>query len=250
MKTAELLDRLRRQDPEAAKHLNECFVPSIWRYVFFRVDRDPHLAEDIVAETVLAFVAAVDSQTDIENPAAWLRTVAQRRIQTHFRAAARVQHLVQTVKETKSEIDSQDPAALHDKQLQRQRVREAMQQLPDNYRMTLEWKYVDRLSVKVIAERLGATEKSAESILFRARNALRDRLDSDQPISRRQSSEAGTQQDSTHNEDPIACSEAGESRSAGKPTKRSSNTHRDANERSTVREQSSPFVSPRLAGDS
>ncbi len=181
MNTADFIDGLRKQDPAAAKHLNECFVPSIWRFVFFRVDRDSHLAEDIVAETVLALVTAAASQTAIENPAAWLRTVALRRIQDHFRAAARVQHLIEQVQRQIDPVDDQDPAAKHDEKLKRQSVREAMDELPDAYRMALEWKYVDHLSVKVIAQRLDATEKSAESILFRARRALRSQLQEDNP---------------------------------------------------------------------
>ena len=74
-------------------------------------------------------------------------------------------------------IDSSPSAALGDATDAAIRaVRDAMDRLPENYRIALEWKYVDRLSVKVIAERLATTEKSVEAVLFRARNALRDGL--------------------------------------------------------------------------
>ena len=181
LNNTEFIDGLRNQDPAAAKHLNECFVPLIWRFVYFRVDRDSHLAEDIVAEAVLALVTAAASETTIEHPSAWMRTVALRRIQDHFRAAARVQHLIEQAQRQTSPIDDQDPAAKHDQKLKRQSVREAMEGLPETYRLALEWKYVEQLSVKVIAERLGATEKSAESILYRARQALRSRLQGESP---------------------------------------------------------------------
>lgn len=176
MNNAEFIDALRRQDPQAAKHLNECFVPSIWRFVYFRVNRDPHLAEDIVAETVLQLIASVAADTPIDHPAAWLRTVAQRRIQDHFRAAVRVKHLIDQAGRQLADDAEEDPAVKHDKKLKQQTVREAMEALPEAYRMALEWKYIDRLSVKVIAERMNASVKSAESVLFRARNALRNTL--------------------------------------------------------------------------
>jgi len=51
-----------------------------------------------------------------------------------------------------------------------------MDELPEQHRVALEWKYVDKLSVREIAERLQTTEKAAESILFRARRTFRDRL--------------------------------------------------------------------------
>ncbi len=176
MDNAEFIDGLRRQDPVAARHLNECFVPSVWRFVYARVDRDTHLAEDIVAESVLALVAAAASETKIDHPAAWMRTVALRRIQDHFRAAARVQHLIEQAQQQSQIIDEQDPAAKHDQKLKLQNVRQAMDDLPETYRLALEWKYVDQASVKLIAKRLGATEKSAESVLYRARQALRNQL--------------------------------------------------------------------------
>jgi RNA polymerase sigma factor (sigma-70 family) len=176
LNNAELIDGLRKRDPSAAQHLNDCFVPSIWRFVYYRVNRDPHLAEDIVAETVLAFVAIINTDTDIDNPTAWLRTVALRRIQDHYRAAARVQHLIALAQPLPSSSDHLDPAVLHDNADDRQQVREAMETLPEHYRLALEWKYVDQVSVAVIATRLDTTEKGAEALLFRARRALRSQL--------------------------------------------------------------------------
>ena len=189
LNNAEFVEGLRKQDPAAAKHLNECFVPSIWRFVYFRVDRDSHVAEDIVGEAVLALVAAATSGSEIEHPSAWLRTVALRRIQDHFRAAARVQHLIEQVQQNTAHADEQDPATQHDRKLKCQTVREAMDRLPESYRMALEWKYVERLSVRVIAERLESSEKSVESILFRARKALRTQLGGQQCDQRRSTAE-------------------------------------------------------------
>jgi RNA polymerase sigma-70 factor (ECF subfamily) len=51
-----------------------------------------------------------------------------------------------------------------------------MDDLPEQYRLALEWKYIDGLSVRQIAERLALTEKAAESILFRARREFREGL--------------------------------------------------------------------------
>ena len=181
MNTDDFIDGLRQKDPVAAKHLHECLVPSIWRFVYFRVNRNSHLAEDIVSETVLAFVDAVAGEVEVEHPAAWLRTVASRRVNDHYRAVARVQHLLQDGEQHTKQVDEQDPSKAHDKELKRATVREAMDELPDDYRAALEWKYVDKLDVRSIAQRLGATEKAAESILFRARKTLRARLSKEFP---------------------------------------------------------------------
>jgi len=49
--------------------------------------------------------------------------------------------------------------------------------MPGNERVALEWKYLDRLSVREIAAQLGRTENAAEAVLYRARQLFRDRLE-------------------------------------------------------------------------
>ena len=46
--------------------------------------------------------------------------------------------------------------------------------LPVRYGNALQWKYIQGLSVREIASRLGASPKAAESLLTRARQAFRD----------------------------------------------------------------------------
>jgi RNA polymerase sigma factor (sigma-70 family) len=56
----------------------------------------------------------------------------------------------------------------------RARVAAVMDALPDDQRLALEWKYVEGLSVRDIADRMGRSEKGAEATLYRARNAFRE----------------------------------------------------------------------------
>jgi len=172
----EFVTGLRNHEPAAAKHLSECYLPTVWRFVYFRVDGDRHLAEDIVSESVLALVAAVNEGSKIEYPSAWLRTVASRRIQDHFRAAARVAHLLQEASGMMATEVTATPASVHDQKLKRAEVRHVLDQMTEQHRLALEWKYIDSLSVREIADRFDVTEKSVESILFRARKTFRERL--------------------------------------------------------------------------
>jgi RNA polymerase sigma factor (sigma-70 family) len=166
--------------------LCDCHLPSLWRFVYTRVSGDQHLAEDITNETILAMLTLIESErhtaTEIVNPAGWLRAVAGRRIADHFRAVARVQHLLPQTPIGQSDPHLADPAKQHELQETRLEVRRAMDSLPDQYRLVLEWKYLDRLSVREMAQRLNMTEKAVESILFRARRELRQRLATHQPV--------------------------------------------------------------------
>jgi RNA polymerase sigma factor (sigma-70 family) len=172
---SDLLKRLREQDPEAVRALTRSYLPSIWRFVYIRVKGDEHLAEDIVSETVVALIRAAGEDTEIGNPAAWMRSVAQNKVMDHFRSTARVRELMKNLNHTTDHADLADAAAV---QLEREKineVREVMDGLTEQHRLVLEWKYLDRLSVREIAERWDTTEKAVESILFRARGAFRDR---------------------------------------------------------------------------
>jgi len=53
------------------------------------------------------------------------------------------------------------------------RLRSALEELPDRYADALEMKYVDDMSSKEIAEQLGIGDEATQSLLARARRALR-----------------------------------------------------------------------------
>jgi len=159
------------------RDLRDHYLPSVWRFVYGNVHGDCHLAEDIVSETVLALIkAAAAPEFEMQNPGGWLRTVASNKIADHFRAAARRQQLVDETENISQTFSDEDAGGQHDRHERRMEVRDVMDELSDQQRMALEWKYVDRLSVRDIAERLDASEKAAESILFRARNEFRHRM--------------------------------------------------------------------------
>jgi RNA polymerase sigma factor (sigma-70 family) len=171
----EFIERLRGGDAGAARHLSESLLPSLWRFVYFRVHGDRHLAEDIVSETVLSLIRAVSAVgAEIVSPSAWMRGVAAHKVQDHFRAVARVQHLIDQADSVAGQKSPAQPVCEVDER--RAAVRRVLDDLPDSHRLALEWKYVDRLSVQEIATRMGMTEKAVESILFRARREFREGL--------------------------------------------------------------------------
>lgn len=177
MDDSALVDGLRRHDPAVLKHFSDCFLPSVWRFVYVRVKGDRHLAEDIVSESVLALLKAVsDPQLEIGHPVAWLRSVAANKVVDHFRAAARVQHLIDQAKQTRPVSSNDDAVAAQELLERREEIRNVLGLLPEQSRLALEWKYVDKLSVREIADRLSVTEKAAESILFRGRREFRERM--------------------------------------------------------------------------
>ena len=79
--------------------------------------------------------------------------------------------VLDTAADYSADEETADDVALRDER--RQQVLQALEQLPNDLRLVLEWKYIDKLSVTEIAERLQRTEKSIESLLYRGRKAFR-----------------------------------------------------------------------------
>ena len=162
-----------RGDADAWRTLYGRWLPWVWRYACSLVP-DPHTAEDITSEAMTAWVRRLrESGGDAPQVAAWLRTVVRNKAADHHRRSGRHRQAMEEVshwgnQESPDQADSALVAEEH-----RCDVANAMAQLPENYRLALEWKYAESLSVNQIAERLGTTAKSVEAILYRARKEFR-----------------------------------------------------------------------------
>ncbi|MCG6155910.1 RNA polymerase sigma factor [Rubinisphaera margarita] len=174
MNNSDFIQALKNREQEAVHYLSDSFLPAVWRLAYLQSNGNSHLAEDVASDAVMELVKAVEGGTEIENPVAWMRTVVRNKVADHMRAAKRVRHLMDKVQH-ESPCVSEPEGEQMQLQLERQsEVRQAMSRLPEHYQLALEWKYIDHKSLDEIAERLGSSRKSVESILFRARRDLRD----------------------------------------------------------------------------
>lgn len=174
MNNSEFIQALKNREPEAVHYLSDSFLPAVWRLAYLQSNGNSHLAEDVASDAVMELVKAVDAGTEIENPAAWMRTVVRNKVADHMRAAKRVRHLMDKVQHEATCISEPKGEEMQLQLERRTEVRQAMSKLPEHYQLALEWKYIEHKSLDEIAERMGASRKSVESILFRARRDLRD----------------------------------------------------------------------------
>jgi RNA polymerase sigma factor (sigma-70 family) len=65
------------------------------------------------------------------------------------------------------------PAAPLEAEETRLHVLQVLDEMGDRQRTLLEWKYIDGLRVREMADRLGETEKAVETVLYRARIEFR-----------------------------------------------------------------------------
>ena len=144
-------------------------LPQVYGYLLPRCGSTV-LAEDLTAETFMAAVAAVkqDRGGAAEVTVAWLVGVARHKLADHWRRAAREQRGLAEVAVLAAEAD--DP---WDEHLDVQVAHAALARLPGPQRAALTLRYLDGLPVAEVAEYLGRSEHATETLLVRARAALR-----------------------------------------------------------------------------
>lgn len=142
-------------------------LPQVYGYLLPRCG-SVALAEDLTAETFMAAVAAVRQQQLRELTVAWLIGVARHKLVDHWRRAAREERSLAAVRLDQASTD--DPWG---DVLDLQAAHAALLRLSTTHRMALSLRYLDGLSVPEVAEHLGRSVHATETLLVRARAALR-----------------------------------------------------------------------------
>jgi len=168
-------------DAEAWRTLYQRYLPAVWRQAYALV-ADVHAAEDITSEVMLALLRNIDNlESEVPKLGGWLRTVVRCKVADHQRALIRARNKMAVAAGRLAADDAQTqpaPSVPLEVVETKSRVHLALDALPERQRIVLEWKYLDALSVREMAERLGETEKAVESVLYRARREFRRLFDS------------------------------------------------------------------------
>lgn len=167
----ELVEAVRRRDRKATADFVARFSDAVYSYVFWRLSPAVDAAEDIVQEVFIAAWKGLPTYQGDGGLHAWLLGIARHKVQDHYRKALRHSPV--------PEDDAPEPVEppwLEESIFARereQRVREAMDALPEIYRLVLLWRYWDGQSAAEMARASGRTEKAVERLLARARVQFR-----------------------------------------------------------------------------
>jgi RNA polymerase sigma-70 factor, ECF subfamily len=141
-------------------------LPQVFGYLLIRC-RSVVLAEDLTTETFMAAVAAShESRLDVN--VAWLIGIARHKLLDHWRRVTREQRGLAAVAASTDAID--DP---WDEWIDTEVARAALAQISDQHRIVLALRYLDGLPVADVAELVGRGMHATETLLVRARAALR-----------------------------------------------------------------------------
>jgi RNA polymerase sigma-70 factor (ECF subfamily) len=152
-------------DPVAA--IYDRALPSVYGYLLPRCG-SAAVAEDLTAETFMAAVAATRRGGGPEVTVAWLVGVARHKLVDHWRRVARERRTLAASELAAEEVDDPWPGWLD-----AEAAHAALSRLSAQHRLALTLRYLDGLPVAEVAGHLGRTLHATETLLVRARAALR-----------------------------------------------------------------------------
>jgi RNA polymerase sigma-70 factor (ECF subfamily) len=142
-------------------------LPQVYGYLLPRCG-SAAVAEDLTAETFMAAVAAARRGSPPEVTVAWLVGVARHKLVDHWRRVAREERGLAAVEQSHQGVD--DP---WQERLDADAAYAALARLSLPQRIALTLRYLDGLAVAEVAEHLGRSLHATETLLVRARAALR-----------------------------------------------------------------------------
>jgi RNA polymerase sigma-70 factor, ECF subfamily len=179
-----LVRKLLDRDDQAFEEFFEAMYPALYRFALARLDGQPEAAEDVAQATLVRAMGKLKTYRGEASLLTWLCTFCRHEIFAYTKSHRHVASLVpiddapeiRAALESLHAVHTSDPHVALDRQQQASVIQRVLDQLPPLYGSVLEWKYIDELPVREIAERLGIRLRAAESLLARARRAFRDAL--------------------------------------------------------------------------
>jgi RNA polymerase sigma-70 factor, ECF subfamily len=164
-----LIRRAQQGDEEAVADLYRRHVPSITRYIGYRVS-DEMLIEDLTAEVFLRMVEGLPDYVITGAPfEAWLYRIAAARIADYYRQRDRhpVEALTEVISsgQTPLEITLQEREELED-------LRAALFKLSEDHQTILILRFVERLTHEEVSQIIGKSERAVATAQHRALHKL------------------------------------------------------------------------------
>jgi RNA polymerase sigma factor (sigma-70 family) len=171
----ELVAAVLRKDRKAAARFVAGHIDAVYGYVRHRLSPRMDMVDDAVQDV---FMAALDGLAGFQADSSlrsWLLGIARHKVEDVYRKRLRAPEDLEAIAREDEQRLTESPALEEriDAARARERTRQVIGRLPERYALMLRWRYWEQRSVREIAAALGATEKSVERTLARARQQFK-----------------------------------------------------------------------------
>ena len=181
----ELVLRARRGDRPAFEQLVRNVGRLLYAHLYLKTRGDAELARDLTQETLLLAWKRLAELNDPTKFRPWLLTIASFVAIDSARHGARQKRRSGDLETADALDDVSDPQpspfVQAERNEERQRVLEALDQLPEEYRLPLSLRYLTGAEYDEIGKQLALSNGSLRGLLFRGTKLLRRRLREKEP---------------------------------------------------------------------
>ena len=144
-----------------------------------QVVRNPTDAEDVVQDAFLRAFEALPQLTDLNRFGAWLHSITRNRALRYYKSEGRYQPQedMEPYLNTGADTSAADPAHIVERELTQQAIRDAIQELPDDFRVVIELYYWAEMPQKRMAEFLSLPLTTVKWRLHKAKDLLKTILE-------------------------------------------------------------------------
>jgi RNA polymerase sigma-70 factor, ECF subfamily len=174
--------RLQNGDSEVVSDLFKLYSSRIYSHIFYSVDCNQAIAEDITQEVFFHAFKSARSYKGNSSIFTWLSAIAHHKIADYFRRLERDRRFGNhSIDDQSIDFDYLEDKRHSGKEMAentetRITVQQALAALPSDYRQVILLKYVEDMSVSEICQVMDRSPKSIEGLLSRARKTLKDNL--------------------------------------------------------------------------
>jgi RNA polymerase sigma-70 factor, ECF subfamily len=174
----ELIASVLRNDRKAAARFVAGHIDAVYAYARHRLAPRSDLVDDVVQDVFLSALQGLSTFECQSSLRTWLIAIARHKIEDIYRKRLRLPGAIEDLDHLEEESLSASAIPALDEQIDatraRVKVRHVLTQIPERYGLMLLWRYWEHRSTRDIAVALGATEKSVERTLARARARFKE----------------------------------------------------------------------------
>ena len=144
-----------------------------------QIVQNPTDAEDVVQDAFLRAFEALPQLSDLNRFGAWLHSITRNRALRYYKSASRYQPQedMEPYLNRGADTSAEDPAHIVERELTQQAIREAIQELPDDFRVVIELYYWAEMPQKRMAEFLSLPLTTVKWRLHKAKELLKTTLE-------------------------------------------------------------------------
>jgi len=170
-------------DESEFKRFFDDHFPRLYRFAIERLAGDHAASQEVVQSTLSKTMLNIDKYRAESSLFTWMCSICKNEIFDLQKKQAREKQILLSdadISDKELAIQSADasqpdqPEDIYNRDQATRTIHQVLDSLPALYGNVIEWKYMEGLSLKQIAERLDMSHSATQSILYRARMAFQE----------------------------------------------------------------------------